>query len=82
MFRTDGLIADNGTNRGGEEKVSLARSTHRHRRRASLNEISGYVYVLSSLMEANQKLVTKKNFGETRSPVCRSVEFLRKEGTQ
>jgi len=30
MFRTDGLIADNGTSRGGEEKVSLARSTHRH----------------------------------------------------
>lgn len=75
MFRTDGLIADNGTSGGGEERVSLARSTHR---RASLNEISGYVYVLSSLMEASQKLVAEKSFGETRS---RSVEPLRDEGT-
>lgn len=67
---------------GKKGSRSHDRHTARRCRRASLNEISGYVYVLSSLMEANQKLVTERSFGETRSPMCRSVELLRDEGTQ
>lgn len=33
-------------------------------------------------MEASQKLVTERSFGETRSSMSRSVELLRDEGTQ
>lgn len=41
----------------------------RRRRRASLNEINGYVYVLNSLMEANQKLVTEEFRGNEEPDV-------------
>lgn len=77
MFRRDGLIADNGTSKNREgkerekEKEKKGPRLHdlrrcRRRRRTSLNEISGCVYVLSSLMKASQKLVTKVFRGNER----------------
>lgn len=59
-------------------------NTLNRRRRASLNEISGCVYVLSSLMEASEKLVTKGRVSGKRDipDVQERGEPLRDEGTQ